>query len=395
MRTHPNDKAENKTTLAKTSLVAHFAEVPDPRINRQKDHELVDILVIAVCTLLCVGETFNDMEDFGLAKYDWFKTFLNLRNGIPSHDTFNRVFAALDPKQFLDCFLRWTQSLREAVPQEIVALDGKALRRALDKDQNVKYIVSAWAESNGLVLGQLKVSDKSNEITAVPELLRVLELSGCIVTTDAMGCQKKIAKEIMEADADYVLALKGNQETVHEEVKSFLDDTLAQTQAKHPAGAKGSKAVENLAFLETVDKDHGRYEIRRYYQSAELDWFADKQKWEGLKSVGMVESIREVDGQHSVERRYFLSSLALGVETFARAIRSHWGVENKVHWIMDVCFREDQSRARTGYAAENLATLRRLALNLLKQEKTKKRGIRGKQLNAAWDNAYLLRLLGI
>jgi predicted transposase YbfD/YdcC len=395
MQTHPNEHTESKTTLAKTSLVAHLAQVPDPRINRTRDHELVDILVIAVCTLLCAGETFNDMEDFGNAKLDFFKTFLTLENGVPSHDTFNRVFAALDPKQFLECFLRWTQSMRAAVSQEIVALDGKALRHAMNKDQNVKYVVSAWAESNGLVLGQLKVNDKSNEITAVPELLRVLELSGCIVTTDAMGCQTKIAKEIVEADADYVLALKGNHEKVHEEIKTFLDDALAQSQQKRPAGAAVPKAVETLASLETVDKDHGRYEIRRFYQSAQLDWFADKNKWEGLQSVGMVESIREIDGQRSTERRYFLSSLPLDAATFARAVRSHWGVENKVHWIMDVHFREDQSRARTGYAAENLATLRRLALNLLRQEKTKKRGIRGKQLNASWDHAYLLRLLGI
>jgi predicted transposase YbfD/YdcC len=395
MHTHPKSRTDDKSKLAKTSLVAHFALVPDPRINRRRDHDLIDILVIAVCTLLCAGETFNDMEDFGKAKLDWFRTFLNLRNGIPSHDTFNRVFAALDPKQFLDCFLRWTQSLREAVPQEIVALDGKALRRALNKGQSIKYVVSAWAESNGLVLGQLKVADKSNEITAVPELLRVLELSGCIVTLDAMGCQKKIAKEIVEADADYVLALKGNQETVHEEVKSFLDATLVERQSPRLPGAKLSQAAATLASLETVEKDHGRLEIRRYYQSDQLDWFADRPKWEGLKSVGMVESVREVDGKTTVERRYYLASLPLGIETLARAVRGHWGVENKVHWIMDVCFREDQSRARAGYAAENLATLRRLALNLLKQEKTKKRGIRGKQLNASWDHAYLLRLLGV
>jgi predicted transposase YbfD/YdcC len=391
MQTHPVPFENNK--LAQTSLVAHFAQMTDPRMNRRKYHDLTDILVIALCTLLCGGESFNDMEDFGKAKLDWFKTFLGLRNGIPSHDTFNRVFAALAPKEFLECFLRWTQSLRQAVAQEIVALDGKALRRALNKDQSVQYIVSAWAESNGLVLGQLKVTDKSNEITAVPELLRVLELSGCIVTTDAMGCQRKIAKEIVEADADYVLALKGNQETVHEEVKSFLDAALAEKQAPGPPGVKPSKSAETLAGLETIEKDHGRLEIRRYYQSAELDWFADRSKWEGLKSVGMVESIREVDGKTTVERRYHLSSLALDVKTFARAVRSHWGVENKVHWIMDVCFREDQSRARTGYAAENLATLRRLALNLLKGDKTKKRGIKGKQLNASWDHAFLLHLL--
>ena len=377
------------------SLIEHFKDLPDPRVQRTPDHDLIDILVIAVCTLLCAGESFNDMEDFGNAKADWFKTFLTLRNGIPSHDTFNRVFAALDPKAFLDCFLRWTQSLRQAVAQEIVALDGKALRRALNADQSVKYVVSAWAESNGLVLGQLKVSEKSNEITALPELLRVLELSGCIVTVDAMGCQKQIAKEIMEADADYVLAHKGNHETVHEEVKTFLDDLVAETTRPRPVGAKLSRAAATLAFLETVAKDHGRLETRRYYQSVALDWFADRAKWEGLQSVGMVEAIREIGGKQTMERRYYLSSLPLGVETFGRAVRGHWGVENKLHWVLDVQMREDQSRARAGYAAENLATLRRLALNLLKREKTKKRGLKGKQLNASWNHAYLLRLLGV
>jgi len=363
-------------------------------VDRTKAHDLIDILVIAVCALLCAAEGFNDMEDFGKAKQDWFKTFLNLRNGIPSHDTFNRVFAALDPKQFLNCFLKWTQSLRQTVAQEIVALDGKALRRALNQKQSPKYVVSAWAASNHLVLGQLKVDDQSNEITAVPQLLRVLELSGCIVTLDAMGCQKKIAREIIEADADYVLALKGNQETVHAEVKSFLEATLDEKKAPRPQGASVRKAVATLQEMETVEKDHGRIETRRYYQSDELDWFADRLKWEGLRTVGMVESIREVGDKTTVERRYFLSSLKLDVETFARAVRGHWGVENQLHWVMDVCFREDQSRARTGYAAENLATLRRLALNLLKREKTRKRGIRGKQLNASWNHAYLLKLLG-
>jgi predicted transposase YbfD/YdcC len=384
MQTHP-----------KLSLVEHFSKLTDPRVNRTKDHELIDVMIIAVCALLCAAESFNDMEDFGKAKQDWFKTFLALRNGIPSHDTFNRVFAALNPQSFLECFLAWTQSVREAVPQEIVALDGKALRRALNRDQSIKYIVSAWAEGNGLVLGQWKVADKSNEITAVPELLRALELSGCIVTIDAMGCQKKIAQEIIESDADYVLALKGNQETVHNEVKTFLDAALAEKQGSRLPGEKLSAAAVRLAFVETVEKDHGRIEIRRYYQSAELDWFADREKWQGLKSVGLVEAVREVAGKTTVERRYYLSSLPLGVATFARAVRGHWGVENKLHWSLDVCFREDQSRARTGYAAENLATLRRLALNLLKKEKTKKRGIKGKQLNASWNHSYLLQLLGI
>ena len=384
MQTHP-----------KLSLITHFENLPDPRVPRTKQHDLIDLLTIALCTLLCGGESFNDMEDFGHAKRAWFETFLKLRNGIPSHDTFNRLFAALDPTAFGECFVKWTQSLRQAVAQEIVALDGKALRRALNADQSVKYVVSAWAENNGLVLGQLKVADKSNEITAVPELLRVLELAGCIVTVDAMGCQKKIAQEIIEADADYVLALKGNQETVHEEVKTFLDAALTERTAPRPVGAKLTPGAAKLAVLETVEKDHGRLETRRYYQSAELDWFADHAKWAGLRSVGLVEAIREVGGKRTVERRYYLSSLPLGVATFARAVRGHWGIENKLHWVLDVWFREDQSRARTGHAAENLATLRRLALNLLKLEKTKKRGIKGKQLNASWDHAYLLRLLGV
>jgi predicted transposase YbfD/YdcC len=285
--------------------------------------------------------------------------------------------------------------LRQAVQQEIVALDGKALRRALNKKESPKYIVSAWAEQNGLVLGQLKVADKSNEITAVPELLRVLELSGCIVTVDAMGCQKNIAREIVEADADYVLALKGNQEKVHEEVKTFLDEVVREHKSMAQSKAPASKAVASLGWTQTVEKDHGRIETRRYYQSAEIGWFEDRAKWEGLKSVGMVEAVREMEGKTTVERRYYLSSLPLEVGLFARAVRGHWGVENKLHWVMDVCFGEDQSRARAGHAAENLATLRRLALNLLKGEKTKKRGIKGKQLNAGWDHAYLLRLLKI
>jgi predicted transposase YbfD/YdcC len=376
----------------KLSLIEHFKNLPDPRVNRTKDHELIDVLTIAICTLLCAGESFNDMEDFGKAKEDWFKTFLNLKNGIPSHDTFNRVFAALCPQAFGACFMAWTQSLRGAVAQEIVALDGKALRRALDADQNSKVIVSAWAQSNGLVLGQLKVDDKSNEITALPKLLRALELSGCIVTVDAMGTQKQIAKEIKEADADYVMALKGNHEVVHAEVKTFLDAAVAEHAAKP---VRPSKAAATLATRQTVEKDHGRIETRRYYQSAALEWFADRAQWEGLQTVGMVEAEREVGGKKTVERRYYLSSLPLGIDTFARAVRGHWAVENSLHWVLDVQMGEDASRARTGYAAENLATLRRLALNLLKREATKKRGIRGKQLNASWDHAYLLRLLGV
>lgn len=363
------------------SLIEHFRAVPDPRINRTRRHELIDILVIGICTLLCGGETFNDMEDFGYAKEDWLRTFLSLPNGIPSHDTFNRVFAALQPGLFLECFLHWTEGLRQVVDEEIVAMDGKALRRAAN-GQSIPYVVSAWAVRNGLVLGQLRVAEKSNEITAVPELLRVLELAGCIVTVDAMGCQRQIAREIMDADADYVLALKGNQETVHDEVKTFLDDAIAHTP-------------NVLDYHETIEKGHGRIETRRYWHTEAIDWFADRHRWEGLRSVGVVESVREHKGGVQTERRYFIASLPRGAPRFARAVRCHWGVENQLHWVLDVQFGEDQSRARAGFAAENLATLRRLALNLLKRETTKKRGIRGKQKNAGWNHRYLLRLLGV
>lgn len=259
----------------------------------------------------------------------------------------------------------------------------KALRRALKNGKPAPVLVSAWARENGLVLGQLQVSDKSNEITAVPELLRVLELSGCIVTLDAMGCQRNIAKEIKEADADYVLALKGNQRRAHEEIKTYLDDAIDRSAAE-------------LVKHETIEKDHGRIEHRIYWQSGDLDWFEDRDKWEGLMSVGVGESRRQVgEGPLTVERRYYLSSLLPESARFARAVRGHWSVENACHWSLDVSLGEDQSRVRSGHAAQNLGTLRRLALNLLKREKTKKRGIKGKQRNAAWDHRYLLRLLGV
>jgi predicted transposase YbfD/YdcC len=350
----------------------------------------VDVLVIALCCLMCGGEGFNDMEDFGKAKQQWFKTFLRLGGGIPTHDTFNRVLAALKPEAFLEVFMAWTQSLRTTVAEEIVALDGKALRRALDRGESPRVIVSAWAASNSLVLGQVEVPDKTNEITAVPQLLRSLELAGCIVTLDAMGCQKEIAREIREADAHYVLALKGNQGQTYEEIRSYLDDAVARC---HETAPMRRNAVP-LACRQTVEKDHGRLETRRYWQSGDVAWFAGRGQWEGLRSVGVVESRRQVGkAPATVERRYYLSSLDVDVDKFARAVRNHWAIENSLHWVLDVQCGEDDSRVRTGHAAANLATLRRLALNLLKRDRTKKRGIKGKQLNASWDHAYLLSLL--
>jgi predicted transposase YbfD/YdcC len=368
------------------SLKDHFSVIIDPRVDRTKAHLLEDILLLALLAMLCGAEGFVDFADFGRAKEAWLRTFLRLPNGIPSHDTFGRVFAALDPRQFAECFRNWTESLRRQIAGEIVALDGKTLRRSHDRrrGKGAIHLVSAWARDNGLVLGQLKVADKSNEITAIPELLRALELAGCIVTIDAMGAQKQIAREIIEADADYVLALKGNHERLHEEVATFLLD----------ARQRGFKKVPHR-FLESVEKEHGRIETRRYWITEEIGWLEDRALWEGLRSVGMVESIREVDGQTSTETRFFLCSLRADAGKFARAARGHWGIENQLHWSLDVAFAEDQCRVRAGHAAENLALLRHLTLNTLKRDTTRKRGLKGKQKNAAWDHSYLLSLLPI
>ena len=373
-------------------LVDYLAAMPDPRVNRTREHQLIDILVIGVCTLLCGGEGFTDMAVFGRAQREWFRGFLELPGGIPSHDTFNRVFSAIDPRAFLDCFIRWTQTLRQRLGAEVVALDGKALRRARNEDAGLPYIVSAWATENGLALGQVKVNDKSNEITAIPELLRVLDLAGCIVTIDAMGCQKKIVQEIVKQGADYVLSLKGNQGMMHDEVTEWFAALPLENIA---AGQTVSEGL--CAFHQTVDGDHGRVETRRCWCTADVAWFADRDQWPGLASFGLVEAKREIKNQVSIERRYFIGSLpGDDAERFLQATRDHWRIENCLHWTLDVTFREDQARARTKNAAENLAALRRFALNLLKNETSEKKlSIRSKRLMAGWSGNYLKKLLGI
>lgn len=376
---------------APKSIVECFQQLPDPRRDRTRDHKLVDILVIGLCSQLTGGEGFNDMELFGRTKHAWLKTFLELPNDIPSHDTFNRVFSAIDPHCFLECFVQWVQGLCTALLGDVVAIDGKALRRALDDGASIPYIVSAWASENGLVLGQVKVDDKSNEITAIPELLRALQLKGCIVTIDAMGCQKDIAAGIATKKADYVLALKANHATVHEEITAFFADAVPPCATEPAMNARPG----TMDFCGTLEKGHGRIETRRYWQSSDIGWFQDKKLWKNLRSIGMVESIRKIKGKSTIERRYYLSSLSLDAETFARAVRGHWGVENNLHWTLDVAFGEDQSRARTKYAAQNLATLRRIALNLCKKDTQRKISLRQKKILAALDTGFLEQLLGI
>ena len=365
-------------------ILNYFSDIEDPRIERNKRHKLIDILIIAICAVLCNADTWEDIEEFGHSKGEWFRKFLELPNGIPSHDTIRRLFIRLKPDQLQECFLSWVAALRQHISKEVISIDGKTARHSGDSlaGKAALHLVSAWANQNRLVLGQVAVDEKSNEITAVPQLLEILEVRGCIVTLDAMGCQKEITKEIQGRGADYVLALKGNQGLMHENVKLFLDDELSR---------EFKDIVHDAAV--SVEKDHGRFERREYYISSEIEWLEEKKDWAGLKSIGMVKATREYQGKTSVETRYYLTSLSADAKEFARAVRAHWGIENSMHWVMDIAFREDESRIRKDHSPQNFAVLRHIALNLVGREKTLKRSVRGKRLKAGWDNGYLERLL--
>jgi predicted transposase YbfD/YdcC len=368
------------------SLFDSLDQVPDPRRERTKLHQLVDILVIAVCATICAAETWEEIAEFGRAKESWFKKFLALPNGIPSHDTFRRVFLLINPKKFQESFLVWVRELSRLTGGEIVAIDGKQVRGARSEDgKEGLRMVSAWACEQRLVLGQLRTSEKSNEITAIPLLLELLELRGCIVTIDAMGCQTQIAEQLISAEADYVLSLKGNQGLLHEEVAEYF------------AWAERINFKElEYDYCRTLEKDHGRIEERRCWVTEDTDWFTEKAEWAGLRSFIMIEATREVVGQATtVERRYFISSLAADAKQVSRAVGGHWQVENSLHWVLDVAFGEDACRSRTGHAPENLATLRHIAVNLLKQERSCKLGVKSKRLKAGWDESYMLKVLNI
>ena len=368
------------------SMVECFADIEDPRIERGKHHRLIDILCLAVLAVIAGAEGWEDIEEFGKQKRDWLRKFLRLPNGIPSHDTISRVFRQLKPAEFQQGFARWIESLPLPLGPRHVAIDGKTLRRSHDRRtmKSALHSVCAWSVENHLVLGQQAVDAKSNEITAIPELLKLLELQGAIITIDAMGCQKEIATAIVRGGGDYVLAVKDNQPKLHAALhEHFLD--LHETDF----------AEGNCRRRVTRDKAHGREEQRTYYQSPVPESLADLAgEWTGLASVGQVISLTERDGTQVSEVRYYISSLAPHVQRFAGAVRGHWGIENSLHWVLDVTFREDESRIRQDHGPENFALLRRFAVGLLKQD-TSPGSIRKKRKRAAWNNEALAKFVNI
>lgn len=369
--------------LSPSSFHDHFAPLTDPRCPNAR-HQLSDILVIAICAIICGAEGWEDIEEYGNAQAEWFEDVLDLPHGIPCDDTFRRVLSRLDPDELTQCFISWSEALSDMSGGDLVSIDGKTLRHAFDHaaSKAAIHMVSAWAHANRLVLGQLKVDDKSNEIRAIPKLLQLLDLQGATVTIDAMGCQKEIAQVITDQGADYVLALKENHQTLYDDVKLFLDDAKATDFAEL-----------DHACVETVDGDHGRIETRTYWVTSDIEWLGAKASWAKLHSVGMVESRREIEGATSTETRFFLTSLPGDAERFAQAVRQHWGIENSLHWVLDVSFNEDACRIRKDTGAQTFAVLRHIALNLLRRESHHKRGIKARRKRAGWDRAYLLQVL--
>jgi predicted transposase YbfD/YdcC len=369
------------------SIAKHFSKVKDPRVERTKRHKLLEILVIAICGVICGADSWVDIELFGKTKLEWLKTFLKLPNGIPSHDTFGRVFSAIDPEEFEHSFMDWVQAINEMTQGQVIAIDGKQLRGSQDSESGKAaiYMVSAWATENQLVLGQRKVDEKSNEITAIPKLLKLLEITGCIVTIDAIGTQTKIAKTIIEQGGDYLLAVKENQGNLYEDIHDLFEDD----QKYNFEGAP-------YDYAKTVDKDHGRIEIRECWTISDLEYLAnirERERWHRLKTLVMITSERRIGEETEIETRYFMTSLASDAQKILKVKRSHWGIENRLHWVLDIAFNEDHSRVRKDNAPQNFAVLRHMALNLLKQEKTAKGGIKAKRLQCGWNADYLLKVL--
>jgi predicted transposase YbfD/YdcC len=370
----------------KQTVVDEFlAFVEDPRIERTRKHPLETILVIALMAVICGADGFVGIERFAIAKESWLAEFLDMTGGVPSHDTIGRVFAALNPKALGEAFRRWTLSLAAASKEKLVAIDGKTLRRSFRHagDNAFVHMVSAWSQTNRVVLGQVKTDDKSNEITAIPALLDLIEVKGALVTIDAAGTQTSIAAKIIDKGGDYFLAVKGNQPKLHDAVvEHFLGTDREETRVGYwETGSE--KAV------------HGRKEHRRAWVSCDVTEIATAERWQGLKTVIRVEATRVVDGKQSIDNRFYISSRTLSASEALDASRGHWSIENELHWVLDVAFREDDCRVRAGFAAENLSMVRQLALSLLKQRTEAKCGIQGRRLMAGWNEQFLLRTLGL
>ena len=367
------------------SIGSFFAAVPDPRIQRSKLHPLESVLVMSLLAVICGADSFVGIEEFGLGKTAWLKTFLDLPNGIPSHDTIGRIFAILDPNALQDAFRKWMASVGELTESGVVALDGKTLRRSFRKGGGgFIHMVSAWSAQNRVVLGQVKTEEESNEITAIPRLLELLNLKGCRVTIDAMGCQKEIVAKIVDSGAQYQIAVKDNQPTLAAEVEA-----LFQQARQEPA------LLASMDFTRTWEKAHGRIEERRCWTSNLVDRVSQRDQWRELRSLVLIESERTVNAKTTLEQRCYISSTPnLAAKAALNDARSHWGIENGLHWVLDVAFREDDCRVRAGHAGQNFAVLRQMAVNLLKSVKGTKVGIKNRRLRAAIDESFLLRVLG-
>ena len=360
-------------------LAACFEDLADPRTGNAGRHDLIEIMVIALCTVLCGGQYASDMAMFAREKEAFLRQFLKLEKGLPSHDTFSRVFRLLDPEQFSACFQKFMGKFSQAC-HGVIAIDGKVLRRSFDKasGKSPLHMVSAWGCEQRLVLAQIATDAKSNEITAVPQLLKLLSLEGTIVTVDALNCQRAIAQQIIDQGGDYAFALKGNQGTLHDDVGTFLDDPLTKATTEHS----------------TVDADHGRIETRAVVISTDIDWLQERHRWPGLQAIGKVTRIRETGDKTSTETAYYLFSTPLSAVRGGEVVRSHWGVENRLHWCLDVVMNEDAARNRMDNGPHNLAVLRHMALNVMRKEESKT-SLRGKFKKAAWNEDYLVKLLAL
>lgn len=370
------------------SLLHHFEGLSDPRIERTKKHKLIDMVVIAICGVICGADNWVEIAYYGEVKEAWLRQFLELPNGIPSHDTFNDVFARLKGEEFQACFMGWVAAVAQITAGEVVSIDGKALRHSYDaaSGKAAIWLVNAWANQNQMVLGQQVVAEKSNEITAIPVLLKLLHLKGCIVTLDAMGCQTEIAQTMIEQEADYVLSVKKNQGYLYEDLTELFKGAMEAHFHDTPH-----------SYARTLDKGHGRVEVRRCWVLSDPEFLAylrNGTAWTKLQAVIMVQRERYLPDQPPTsETAYFISSLTLDATAFLKIMRDHWGVENGLHWVLDLAFREDDARLRTGYGDQNFAVLRQLALNLLRQDNSIKLGVKGKRLKAGWDERYLRHLL--